>query len=75
MTAGDSVSGEGTTSSANEGLLGSGTIDINITAPDAELLQVATDAVRDAVAEVPEVTGVEHNLRCGSACGAGDGQS
>lgn len=62
VTAGDSVSGEGTTSSANEGLLGSGTIDINITAPDAELLQVATDAVRDAVAEVPEVTGVEHNL-------------
>ena len=62
VTAGDGVAGEGSMSSSVDGLLGSGTIDVNITAPGPDALQAATESVRTAVEGVAEVVGVEDNL-------------
>lgn len=62
VAAGDAVAGEGSMSTSADGLLGSGTIDVNITAPDPDSLQAATDAVRTAVEGLSEVVGVEDNL-------------
>lgn len=62
VAAGDAVAGEGAMSSSAEGILGGGTIDVNITAPDPDSLQAATDSVRTAIEGVSEVIGVEDNL-------------
>ncbi|VEI13279.1 efflux RND transporter permease subunit [Trueperella bialowiezensis] len=62
QAAGDAVAGEGALTTSTEGMLGSGTIDVNITAPDPQSLAQATDDVQAALAELAEVKAVEHNL-------------
>ncbi|MDP9806305.1 HAE1 family hydrophobic/amphiphilic exporter-1 [Trueperella bonasi] len=62
VAAGDAVAGEGAMTTSTEGILGTGTIDVNITAPDPDSLRAATDAVRVAIEDVPEVSSVEDNL-------------
>lgn len=61
VAAGDSVTGEGTTSDSSQSMLGSGTIDVNVTAPTPEALAAATEQINDAVAQLPEIKRAEHN--------------
>lgn len=61
VAAGDSVTGEGTTSSSAQSMLGSGTIDVNVTAPTPQALSEATERINDAVSQLPEIKRAEHN--------------
>lgn len=63
VAAGQDASGDDSIASQEGGMLGSGTVDVTITASNPDVLAEAADAVAAAVADLPEAGTVENNLQ------------